>query len=181
MAHAPPNKPSEIPPNPIHVVLDNIRSAFNVGSIFRTSDAGNIEHLYLCGMTAHPPHPRLMRTGLGAEEQVAWSHHRPTMKAVELIEQQGIPLIAVEIGEAAINYHQYEWPSPVALVFGHETRGIAPEVAARCRATVRIPMFGHKNTINVASAYSIVLYEVLRQWGVLDQPMHGEQQRFLEP
>lgn len=165
----------------LHIVLDNIRSAFNVGSIFRTADACGADALWLCGMTAFPPHPRLERTALGAENVVPWSHHRQAVDAVERLIADGVVPVAVEVAEGAVNYVDFVWPDRLALVFGHETRGIAPDVLERCAAVVRLPMFGLKNTLNVATAAGIVMYEVLRRRGRLAQPTVGPQQRFFEP
>ena len=156
------------PRSPIHVVLDNIRSAFNVGSIFRTSDGGAIEHLHLCGMTACPPHDRLARTALGATDYVEWSYHKHTIDAVRELKAQGIPVVAVEVTDDAVAHFDYVWPRPVGLVVGHEVRSVSDEVLAACDATVSIPMYGYKNTMNVATAYGVVLFEILRQWRAID-------------
>lgn len=153
-----------IPRNPVHVVLDNIRSAFNVGSIFRTADAGAVEHLHLCGMTAYPPNLKLSKTALGAMDYVPWTHHLRTDETLDWLGSQGIPCYAVEATGEAVSHTAVDWPQPVAIVFGNEVTGIAPEVLSRCAKTVRIPMRGHKNTLNVATAFGIVLFEILRQW-----------------
>ncbi|HOE95025.1 MAG TPA: RNA methyltransferase [Candidatus Sumerlaeota bacterium] len=152
---------------PIHAVLDNLRSAFNVGSIFRTSDAGRIAALHLCGMTPVPPHPRLLRTSLGAEQHVPWSHEPDPVAACRALRARGIMLVAIETQPGAAAHTRFDWPRPVALVFGHEVRGIRPDVLGCCDAAVRIPMLGHKNTLNVATAYGVVLYEILRQWRIV--------------
>ncbi len=146
---------------PVHVVLDNIRSAFNVGSIFRTGDAGAVAHLHLCGMTAHPPNAKLAKTALGASDYVPWTYHDQTDGALALLRSQGISVVAVEASDDAIPLFGFEWPKPVVIVFGHEVRGIQPEILEQCDATVRIPMHGYKNTINVATAFGIVLYDIL--------------------
>jgi 23S rRNA (guanosine2251-2'-O)-methyltransferase len=149
--------------NTVHLILDNLRSAFNVGSIFRTSDAGKISRIHLCGMTPHPPHDRLSRTALGADEHVPWTYYASTSMAVELLKNRAIPLVGVELTAAAIDYTRFKWVQPVALVMGHEVRGIAPDILAECSEVVKIPMYGVKNSINVATAYGIILYEILRQ------------------
>jgi tRNA G18 (ribose-2'-O)-methylase SpoU len=164
---APPPTP---PRRPLRLVLDNIRSAFNVGSIFRTADACAAGPIHLCGMTAHPPHPRLTRTALGAESAVPWSYHKTTAEAFDLLEAERIPIVAIEVAEGAVPYFDYAWPPTVALVLGHETRGIAPDLLERTTAIVTLPMFGAKNTLNVASVAAVVMYEVLRQWGALSEP-----------
>jgi 23S rRNA (guanosine2251-2'-O)-methyltransferase len=154
----------DVPRNPVHIVLDNLRSAFNVGSIFRTSDAGAVGHIHLCGMTAYPPNDKLAKTALGAFDYVPWTYYRDTVQAVERLRAEGIPVVAAEVGDDAQSLYSFSWPRPVAVVFGHEVRGIRPEVLQRCDAKVCIPMHGYKNTINVATAFGIVLYEVLRAW-----------------
>ncbi|MBI2425763.1 MAG: RNA methyltransferase [Candidatus Hydrogenedentes bacterium] len=149
---------------PVHAILDNIRSAFNVGSIFRTSDAGAVAHLHLCGMCAHPPHVKLEKTALGAFEYVPWTYHERTKDAVAAVRVQGVPVIAIEVTEDAIPLPDFAWPQPVAIMFGNEVTGIHPRNLARCDAIVRIPMHGYKNSINVATAYGIVLYHILQDW-----------------
>ncbi len=157
----------EMPRGPVHVVLDNIRSAFNVGSIFRTADAGVAAHIHLCGMTAHPPNAKLAKTALGAFDYVPWSYHAQTADALEALRTHNIPCVAVEVGDGAVSYLEFDWPRPVAIVFGNEVHGVAAEVLARSDTRVYIPMKGHKNTLNVATAFGIVFYEVLRRLAVL--------------
>lgn len=162
--------PRDLPPverNPVHVVLDNIRSAFNVGSIFRTADAGAVAHMHLCGMTAYPPNLKLQKTALGAYDYVPWTHYATTAQAVSGLRAGGVPVAAVEVAEGAVDHTVFAWPRPVAILFGHEVRGVGPEVLDMCEARVRIPMKGHKNSINVATAFGVVLYEVLRRWGAV--------------
>jgi len=159
--------PQQLPPlprNPVHVVLDNLRSAFNVGSILRTSDAGAVAHAHLCGMTARPPNVKLYKTALGAFDYVPWTYHETTQQALDQLAAEGIPPVAVEVADNAASYLEFDWPRPVALVFGHEVHGIDPDVLARCAAAVYIPMAGYKNSLNVATAFGVVLYELLRRW-----------------
>lgn len=157
----------EIPRNPVHVVLDNLRSAYNVGSIFRTSDAGAVEHIHLCGMSAHPPHKKLEKTALGAFDYVPWTYHERTVDALAALREKGIVCVAVELTDRAVPTHIFDWPTPVAVVFGNEVTGINERVLRSCDAAVRIPMQGYKNSMNVATAFGIVLYEVLRKWHAL--------------
>lgn len=159
--------PGDLPPvtrNPVHIVLDNIRSAFNVGSIFRTADAGAVAHLHLCGMTAYPPNRKLAKTALGAMDYVPWTHRKDTVETLDTLKAEGILCVAVETAPGAVAHTEMAWPQPVAIVFGNEVTGIGPDVLQRCDRTVQIPMAGHKNTINVATAFGIVLFEILRQW-----------------
>ena len=149
---------------PVHVVLDNIRSAFNVGSIFRTSDAGAVAHLHLCGMTAHPPHKKLEKTALGAFEYLPWTYYERNRDCVDALHKQDIPVVAIEITDEAVSMEDFVWPKPVAIVLGNEVNGVNHRVLSRADAVVKIPMHGYKNSINVATAYGIVLYDILGQW-----------------
>ena len=149
---------------PVHVVLDNLRSAYNVGSIFRTSDAGAVAHIHLCGMSAHPPHRKIEKTSLGAFEYVPWTYYERTADALDGLRLQGIPTVAIEVTEAAVPHVAFKFPKPVAIVFGNEVTGINEKVLSRCDFAVCIPMCGYKNSINVATAFGVILYEVLRQW-----------------
>ena len=153
--------------HPVHVVLDNLRSAYNVGSIFRTADAGAVEHLHLCGMSAHPPHPKLEKTALGAQEYVPWTYYERTKDAIKALQQGGIPVVAVEVTSGAKSIIECQFPRPVAIVFGNEVSGINEELLSCCDDVVTIPMQGYKNSMNVATAFGIVLYELLRQWNAI--------------
>lgn len=150
-----------LPRNPIHVVLDNLRSAYNVGSIFRTADAGAVAHIHLCGMSAHPPHKKLEKTALGAFEYVPWTYHERTSDCVRALKKAGIPVVALEVTDDAVSMDDFTWPEPVAIVFGNEVDGINEKNLGRCDAVVKIPMAGHKNSVNVATAFGIVLYNIL--------------------
>ncbi|MCX5759738.1 MAG: TrmH family RNA methyltransferase [Candidatus Hydrogenedentes bacterium] len=149
------------PVNPVHVVLDNLRSAFNVGSIFRTSDAGGVGHMHLS------PHQKILKTSLGAFAYVPWTYYERTSDALDRLHADAIPIVAIEVSPSAISHVVYPWPKPVAVVFGNEVLGIPEKTLAQCDAVVQIPMLGHKNTINVATAFGIILYEILRRWNAL--------------
>ncbi len=158
----------EIPRNPLHVVVDNIRSAYNVGSMFRTADACAVEHMHLTGMSAHPPHKKIEKTALGAFDYVPWTYYERTGRAIEAIQAEGIPVVAIETTERAVAHTSFEWPERVAVVFGNEVTGISDKNLKRCDAHVSIPMSGHKNTLNVATAFGVILFEILRVWGTFD-------------
>lgn len=160
-----PGQLPETPRTPVHVVLDNIRSAFNVGSIFRTSDAGAVTHMHLCGMTAHPPNAKLAKTALGAFDYVPWTYYKDPLEAIEALRAQGIPAVAIEVADGAVSHFAFDWPNPVGVVFGNEVAGVKPEVLAACDAVVKIPMHGYKNSVNVATAFGIVLFEIVRRLG----------------
>jgi len=156
-----------IPRQPLHVVLDNLRSAFNVGSIFRTADAGAVAHIHLCGMSAHPPHAKLEKTALGAFDYVPWTYYERNRECLDALDAQGIPVVAIEVTEEAIPFPRFDWPRPVAIVLGNEVNGVNYRVLRRCRAVVKIPMMGYKNSINVATAFGIILYDILGRWKAL--------------
>lgn len=147
----------------IYVVLDSLRSAFNVGSILRTSDAASVQMAYLCGMTAHPPNAKLEKTALGAAEHVRWKYLKRTEDAIAELRELGVPVIGVETIADSIPYADFVFPDPVAIVFGHEIYGISEPVLNLLDKVVRIPMRGVKTSINVATACGIVLFEILKQ------------------
>lgn len=146
------------------VVLDNIRSAWNVGSIFRTCEGAGVRHLFLCGISAAPPNPRVLKTSLGAEEMLAWSHDPSTARVIALLREQGITIYAVEQSERSVPYTQVDYPRDCALVFGHETHGVAAPILAKADAVIEIPMAGRKKSLNVAVSVGVVLFEVRRRW-----------------
>jgi len=147
----------------IHIVLDNIRSAFNVGSIFRTADgAGSVKKIYLCGMTTDVNNPKLDKTALGATEMIPSEHYDETIEAIEEIKDQGIPIYSIELTEDAQDFQKIKYPEKIAFVFGHEKRGIQDEILERTEKRIYIPMRGLKESLNVANCASIILYEATR-------------------
>ena len=148
----------------IHIVLDNIRSAFNVGSIFRSADgAGSVKKIYLCGMTTDIDNPKLDKTALGATEMIPSEHYDTTMEAIEELRENGIPIYSVELTDDAENFQQIEYPNKIALVFGHEKRGVDQDILSRVDKKIYIPMRGKKESLNVANCASIILYEITRE------------------
>ena len=168
-AQTPPEKRPPVARRPVQVVLDNIRSAYNVGSIFRTADAGAAAHMHLCGMTAHPPHRKLEKTALGDFEYVPWTYYERNRDCVDALKAQDIPVVALEVTADAVPMHQFDWPRPVAVVLGNEVNGVNERVLRRADAVVYIPMMGYKNSINVATAFGIVLYHILARWNALEE------------
>ena len=150
--------------HPIHVVLDNLRSAFNVGSIFRTADAALVERLHLCGITAYPPHQKLDKTAMGALDYVPWEHHPDTRDAVLSLKDRGMPIVCLETADISKRFWEIEYPRPVCLVLGNEALGISRDVLHLADHLVHIPMLGFKNSINVATAFGVVVFEVVRQY-----------------
>lgn len=151
-------------PLPVTVVLDNVRSMYNAGAFFRTCDAAGVERLVLCGITAHPPQPRLAKTALGADRNVAWSYEVDTLVALRILRARGYQLAAVETAEPSVDLFEWQPRWPVCVVFGNEVDGLSGAVLDACDLRVRIPMRGVKNSLNVATAGGVVLYELLRKW-----------------
>lgn len=148
---------------PIHVVLENIRSAFNVGAVFRTSDAAAIEKLWLTGITPYPPHNRIPKTALGATETVSWEYKKDPLETIQQLKANGITPVAAELTKGSIDYTKFEYPTPVALVLGNEITGVSEDALELCETAVEIPMHGTKKSLNVEVSYGIIVYEILRQ------------------
>lgn len=148
----------------IHIVLDNIRSAFNVGSIFRSADgAGSVKKIYLCGITTDIDNPKLDKTALGATEMIESEHYDTTMEAIDELKEKGIPIYSVELTDDAINFQSVKYPEKVAIIFGHEKRGVSDEILKKTDIKIYIPMRGKKESLNVANCASIILYEITKE------------------
>ncbi len=146
------------------IVLDNVRSHNNVGSVFRTADAFLTRRIYLCGITATPPHRDIQKTALGATESVEWSYFKTTADAVRELKREGYRIIAVEQAEGSVELQDFipEKDGKYALVFGHEVNGVSQEVVDMSDMCVEIPQFGTKHSFNIAVSAGIVLWEVNR-------------------
>ena len=153
-----------IPRLPVRVLLDNVRSLYNVGSFFRTADAAGIERLHLCGITGHPPNKALSKTALGSEERVTWTHSWNAVQELGSIRDLGYEIAAVETSVHSVDLFDWVTRFPVCVVFGHEVDGISPTLLERCDTHVRIPMLGSKHSLNVATAAGVVIYELLRTY-----------------
>ncbi len=149
---------------PVSVLLDNVRSLYNVGSFFRTADAVGAERLYLTGITGHPPSRALAKTALGAEETAPWEYSWEPGPFLAAARARGVEIVAIETAVHAVDLFDWTPRFPVCVVFGHEVDGIRPEVAAFADTYVRIPMLGKKHSLNVATAGGVVLYELLRKY-----------------
>ena len=152
---------------PVTILLDNVRSMYNVGAFFRTGDAARIEKLCLCGITSHPPKRAISKTALGAEETVAWQHAWEPAPLLGELRDRGYEIAAVETTVHAVDLFDWAPRFPVCVVFGHEVDGIRPEVSELCDTHVRIPMLGAKHSLNVATAGGVVIYELLRKYRAL--------------
>ena len=147
---------------PLYVVLDNIRSLNNVGSVFRTCDAFAVKKLYLCGITARPPHRDIHRTALGATESVDWEYCENTLDALQALRAQGVQVWAVEQAEGSVSLDEFavEPGAEYALVFGNEVFGVEQGVVDACQGAIEIPQEGTKHSLNIAVCVGAVLWDV---------------------
>ena len=150
---------------PLTVVLDNVRSLNNIGSVFRTSDAFRVEKICLCGITATPPHRDIHKTALGAEDSVAWSHFEETTECVNALKKQGYRVFAVELahGSLKLGIDPVETDRPIALVLGNEIEGVQEQVMSLCDGFLEIPQYGSKHSLNVSCAAAIAIWEISKQ------------------
>lgn len=144
--------------NKIYIILNNVRSRFNVGSVFRTADGAGIAKIYLCGITPSPPHPKIAKVSLGAENFVPYESVKNTWRLLEKLKKQKIKIIAVEQNKKSIQYKHYKPQFPIAIVMGSETRGLSKAILKRCDDIIEIPMLGKKESLNVATACGIICY-----------------------
>ena len=146
---------------PIIVVLDNVRSAMNVGSVFRTADAFLIERIYLCGITATPPNKEIMKTALGANDSVDWEYMKETKDIIRKLKAENHHIVGVEQTENATLLNNFKIPSKkVVLIFGHEVFGVSQGVINMCDECINIPQFGTKHSLNIAVSVGVVLWEI---------------------
>lgn len=151
---------------PLTVVLDNVRSQNNIGSVFRTADAFRVEHIALCGICSTPPHREIHKTALGAEDSVAWSYHEDTAECVSNFKARGYRVFAVEQVDDSIKLGMDELPagvSKVALVFGNEVEGVQESILPLCDGSIEIPQYGTKHSLNVSCAAAIAIWEMWKE------------------
>ncbi len=153
---------------PVMVVMDNIRSQNNIGSVFRTADAFRLEGIYLCGITSTPPHREIHKTALGATESVSWEYFRETFDAIVRLKGNGYTILSVEQVEGAVLLDQLELApdQKYALVFGHEVRGVDQKVVDMSDHCIEIPQFGTKHSLNISVAAGVVIWEVFKQFSL---------------
>lgn len=150
--------------HPIYVMADNIRSIYNVGSIFRTSDAALIEKLYLTGYTPYPPRQEIEKVALGATDAVPWEYIKSPLEAVKKIKEQGIKIVPLEITENSRNYTEINKEEfPLCLILGNELTGVSNDIIAVSDFSIEIPQYGFKHSINVSVAYGIAVMEMVRK------------------
>jgi 23S rRNA (guanosine2251-2'-O)-methyltransferase len=156
---------------PVVIVLDNVRSMNNIGSVFRTADAFLVEAIYLCGVTAQPPHREIQKTALGATETVSWKYFETTLEAVNKLKAQDYKTYAVEQADQSIMLDKFAPDSAkMALVFGNEVSGVEQAVIDVCDGCIEIPQFGTKHSLNISVSAGIVIWEVAK---VFKRPLEG--------
>ncbi len=150
---------------PLVIVLDNVRSALNVGSAFRTADAFTLEKVYLCGITAQPPHREILKTALGATDSVEWDYHKEIVYLATKLKEEGYQIWAVEQAEGRTWLQDFKTVKnqKIALVFGNEVTGVSNEIMALAHGAIEIPQFGTKHSLNVSVSMGIVVWEIFRQ------------------
>jgi tRNA G18 (ribose-2'-O)-methylase SpoU len=151
---------------PVVVVLDNVRSAYNVGSVFRTCDAFPVESIYLCGITCYPPHKEILKTALGSHETVSWKKFTTTMEAVDDLKKEGYKIYAIEQAEGSVmlnDFKLHDLNSKLAVVFGHEVNGVQQEIMDKCDGCIEIPQGGTKHSLNISVSAGVVLWEFFRK------------------
>lgn len=150
---------------PLIIVLDDIRSLHNIGSVFRTSDAFLVEKIYLCGITATPPHKEIQKTALGATETVAWEHHKSVTDVIKKLQSENVTVFAVEQVEKAVLLNEFiaDASKKYALVFGNEVYGVSQEAVSLCDGCIEIPQLGTKHSLNIAVSAGIVVWDFFKQ------------------
>ncbi|MGB3976128.1 MAG: RNA methyltransferase [bacterium] len=149
---------------PIYVILEDIRSLYNVGAIFRTADAVRVDSIHLCGITGRPPRKEIAKTALGAQDTVPWEFFETAQESIRRLKSRGVTVIAVEHTDESRPLWEINLDFPVAFVFGYELDGIRMETLEMCDHVIEIPMFGFKGSLNVGISCAVVLYEALRRF-----------------
>lgn len=145
----------------IVLVLHNIRSRYNVGSIFRTADCAGVNKIYLCGITPKPPHSKISKVALGAEEYVAWEECRQTGRVIDKLKNKGYQILALEQSNKSINYSKFKPKFPAALILGAEVTGLSARLLNKCDKIIEIPMCGQKESLNVSVACGISIFQII--------------------
>ncbi len=153
---------------PFVVVLDNIRSLNNIGSVFRTSDAFLINHIYLCGITATPPHKEIHKTALGATESVDWSYAESTEEIINKLKQQDYIIVSIEQVENSVMLNDFniDKNKKYAFIFGHEVKGVQQKIVDMSDFCVEIPQYGTKHSLNISVSAGVVLWEMFRKYNL---------------
>jgi 23S rRNA (guanosine2251-2'-O)-methyltransferase len=155
----------KLPKHPLYIILDNLRSAFNVGAVFRLCDGMRVSGLFLCGYTAYPPHIKLEKTSLGTINYVPWRHFDTTLEAVRFLQEQGIAVWAAETTSHSLDYRTCVYPKPLGIVFGNEALGVENDVLEACDQLVEMPLHGFKNSMNVATSCAVIGFKAIEAMG----------------
>jgi len=146
---------------PVYIVVDNIRSNYNVGSIFRTSDGVMIEKLFLCGYTPHPPKKEILKTALGATESVSWEYFKNPKEVIKKMKSEGVKVCALELTSKSYPYYDLKSDVfPLCVLIGNEITGVSQELLDLCDFAIEIPQYGIKQSLNVAVAYGVTIFEL---------------------
>lgn len=150
---------------PIIIILDDIRSLHNIGSVFRTADAFLIEKIYLCGITATPPNKEIHKTALGATDTVAWEYAKNVLEVIDTLQKENISVLAIEQVENSISLQEFEPKSEqkYALVFGNEVKGVSQDAIKKCEGTIEIPQLGTKHSLNISVSAGIVVWDLFQK------------------
>lgn len=155
-----------VPKIPITIILDNIRSLMNVGSVFRTSDAFIVKEIILCGITATPPHREIQKTALGATDSVEWIYEEDTLEVVKTLQQKDVKVYAIEQADESVMLDEFDFDynQEIAFVFGNEVKGVRQDVVEAADACIEIPQFGTKHSLNISISAGIVIWEAFQQY-----------------
>ncbi len=146
---------------PVYVVVDSIRSNYNVGSIFRTSDGAMIKKLFLCGYTPHPPKKEILKTALGSTDSVEWEFVKDPKSVISKLKEEGVKICALELTSKSKNYYEVKPADfPLCLIIGNEITGVQQELLDMCDFSIEIPQYGIKQSLNVAVAYGVSIFEL---------------------
>jgi len=150
---------------PIIIILDDIRSLHNIGSVFRTADAFLIEKIYLCGITATPPNKEIHKTALGATDTVAWEYAKNVLEVIDTLQKESISVLAIEQVENSISLQEFEPKigQKYALVFGNEVKGVSQDAIKKCEGTIEIPQLGTKHSLNISVSAGIVVWDLFQK------------------
>lgn len=150
---------------PLIIVLDDIRSLHNIGSVFRTADAFLIEKIYLCGITATPPNKEIHKTALGATETVSWEYAKDVLEVIDSLQKENVAVMAIEQVENSISLQEFipEYDQKYALVFGNEVKGVSQEAIKKCQGTIEIPQLGTKHSLNISVSAGIVVWDLFQK------------------
>jgi len=156
----------QVDKTPIIIILDNIRSLNNIGSVFRTADAFLIEAVYLCGITAKPPHREIQKTALGATESVSWTHYDTTNEAIQNLKEKGYKIAAIEQAENSIMLNNYSVSNneKIAIIFGNEVKGVEQDAIDLSDVVIEIPQYGTKHSLNISVSAGVVIWDLANKF-----------------